>query len=32
MALVGALAGLGLSMAAARYIESLLYEVKATDA
>jgi len=29
--LVGALAGLALGMAAARYIESLLYQVKATD-
>ena len=31
MVLVGALAGLGLGMASVRYIESLLYEVKATD-
>jgi len=29
--LAGALAGLALGMAAARYIESLLYQVKATD-
>ena len=31
MVLVGALAGLALGMASARYIESLFYEVKATD-
>jgi predicted permease len=31
MVLVGAVAGLALGMALARYIESLLYEVKATD-
>ena len=31
MVLAGALAGLALGMAAARYVESLFYEVKATD-
>jgi predicted permease len=31
MVLAGALAGLALGMASARYIESLLYQVKATD-
>ena len=31
MVLLGALAGLALGMASARYIESLFYEVKATD-
>jgi predicted permease len=31
MVLVGALAGLALGMASVRYIESLLYQVKATD-
>src|SRR5207244_1711868 len=31
MVLVGALAGLALGMASARYIESLFYQVKATD-
>ncbi len=31
MVLAGALAGLALGMASARYIESLFYEVKATD-
>jgi ABC-type antimicrobial peptide transport system permease subunit len=31
MVLAGALAGLALGMAAVRYIESLLYQVKATD-
>jgi predicted permease len=31
MVIVGALAGLGLGMASARYIETLLYQVKATD-
>ena len=31
MVLVGALAGLALGMASARYIESLLYQVKTTD-
>jgi putative ABC transport system permease protein len=29
--LVGAVAGLGLGMASVRYVESLLYGVKATD-
>jgi hypothetical protein len=29
--LVGALAGLALGMASVRYIETLLYQVKATD-
>ena len=32
MVLVGAAAGLGLGMASVRYIESLFYQVKATDA
>jgi predicted permease len=31
MVLLGAAAGLGLGMASARYVESLLYQVKATD-
>jgi len=31
MVLAGALAGLALGMAAERYVESLLYQVKATD-
>jgi ABC-type antimicrobial peptide transport system permease subunit len=31
MVLAGALAGLALGMASVRYIESLLYQVKATD-
>ena len=31
MVLVGALAGLGLGMASARYLEALLFQVKATD-
>lgn len=31
MVLVGAAAGLALGMASVRYIETLLYEVKATD-
>ena len=31
MVLAGALAGVALGMASVRYIESLLYEVKATD-
>ena len=31
MVLAGALAGLALGMASVRYIESLFYEVKATD-
>ena len=31
MVVVGALAGLALSLTSARYIESLLYEVKPTD-
>jgi hypothetical protein len=31
MVLVGALAGLVLGMASVRYIETLLYQVKATD-
>ena len=32
MVIAGALAGLALGIGAARYIETLLYEVKATDA
>ena len=32
MVLAGAAAGLALGMASARYVESLLYQVKATDA
>ena len=32
MVLIGALAGVGLGMVSARYIETLFYEVKATDA
>jgi predicted permease len=32
MVLVGAVAGLGLGMAAMRYVETLFYQVKATDA
>ncbi|MGC0771815.1 MAG: FtsX-like permease family protein, partial [Candidatus Acidiferrum sp.] len=31
MVLVGAIAGVGLGMASVRYIESLFYQVKATD-
>jgi hypothetical protein len=31
MLLVGAAAGLALGMASARYVESLLYQVRATD-
>jgi ABC-type antimicrobial peptide transport system permease subunit len=31
MVIVGALAGFGLGMASVRYIESLLYQVKATE-